>query len=377
MDSPVYESRSSVRTERPVRSALINYESMETVARRHKDRAVNFSPYMLRANIHGTATTVFDPAQAQHFAKTGLDLAAGTRRRAAEARALWNLLVLNRYAENTVNAIEYGEQALALARALRLHEQMAFIMTDLGAVYMATGRGASELSPVRSACVVAHYRQRADLADNLMLSGVQALVSGDFGQVDLFTEEGAQIRAQIGNAMGQASNEGTQAQAWFERGHITEALQIGTHVKHLAEQTHIQFMMLQACSTLARMYAGLGALAQAQELAQIASAPTDQAIPGFFRSWGFSVLAKVYIVCGDLRAAEQAVMTSKLDQTGNPGASPGLNLAEIADAELGIAKGEYDRVVKRMREFAEILRQAGIRFFLTEMLYLQAVALPR
>ena len=330
---------------------------------------------MLRANIHGTATTVFDPAQAQHFAKRGLDLARELGDRAAEARALWNLLVLNRYAENTVNAIEYGEQALALARELELHEQMAFIMTDLGAVYMATGQLAQASSLLSEARALWRTTDNEPmLADNLMLSGVQALVSGDFGQVDLFTEEGAQISRQIGNAMGQASKEGTQAQAWFERGHITEALQLGTHVKHLAEQTHIQFMMLQACSTLARMYAELGALAQAQELAQIASAPTDEAIPGFFRSWGFSVLAKVYIVCGDLRAAEQAVMTSKLDQTGNPGASPGLNLAEIADAELGIAKGEYDRVVKRMREFAEILRQAGIRFFLTEMLYLQAVA---
>lgn len=357
-------------------SALANYESMETVARRKQDRRVELQSYMMRANIHATGTSVFDPMKAHQFAGQALELARELGDRAAESKALWNLLVMNRYAGKYDEAIRYGEAALALSRELDLQEQMAFILTDLGAVYMSLGQLALARTLLEEARPLWRtFDNKPMLADNLMLSGVHALVSGNFEQTDLFTAEGAQVSRQIGNAMGLSANQGTQAQARFEQGEMTEALRLGVDVIRRAEQTQIHFSLLLARSTLARIYAEVGALAQACKMAQLASAPMTQEIPGFFRTWAFAMLAHVYIVCGDLRAAEQAVETGKRDQSGTLDAAPGTNLGKIAEAELALAKGDYDRAVQLLHEPVAFLRGAGLRAFLGEMLYLEATTL--
>lgn len=356
--------------------ALASYEDMETVARRTQDRTLALHSLTLRAIIHATGTSVFDPVKARQFAERAVELGRQLDDRAAEARALWVLLIMHRYADNPGEAVRYGEQALALARQLALDELLAYILTDLGGVYTSIGKLERAYALLNEARDL--WRAQGNkpmLADNLMLSGVEAFLSGDFARAELFTEEGTLLSRQIGNLLGQSSNEGTQAFVYFEHGLFADALRLAVDINRLAELMNIQFALLQARSTLARMYVEVGALAQAQELAHVAGAMPTQEIPGFFRSWSFAILAHVHLVCGDLAAAEQAIETSKGSQARELIAVPGSNLLDLAEAELALAKGDNEGCSKLLQERIEVIRATGPRLYLGEMLFMRAAAL--
>ncbi len=187
--------------------ALANYGEMQEVGRLRADRALELTGVVLPITIYVSLTPFFDAKQAQQLADTALTLARELDDRAAQAKIFWNLMLLNSQTRQWIPAIEYGELSLVLARELGLREHLAFTLNDLAKANMPVGqmqRVHELLTEARTAW--RELDNQPMLTDNLMMSATFAMMAGDFDGSLAFSEEGGQISAKIGNAIGEFSN---------------------------------------------------------------------------------------------------------------------------------------------------------------------------
>ena len=123
--------------------AIANYEELEAVARERGDRVMETAALLPQATVLSTYTSRFDPVKGEAVSKKALSLARESGDKEAEAKALWNLLLVKTFSGgDPVTAIEYGEQSLALARDGNLREQLAYTLSNISRAYFPAGRKA-------------------------------------------------------------------------------------------------------------------------------------------------------------------------------------------------------------------------------------------
>ena len=115
--------------------ALQNYADMLAAAQKRQDRKMELASRIAAATLFSTPTPVVDAGKGQALSEEFLQLARRLGDRAAEARVLWNMQLVNLLQNKTAEAIDYGEQSLSIARELDLPEQMAYVLSDLGWAY--------------------------------------------------------------------------------------------------------------------------------------------------------------------------------------------------------------------------------------------------
>jgi hypothetical protein len=75
------------------------------------------------------------------LSEQALTLARELGAQAAEAKILWNLMLVHRYGgDDPDQVVVYGEKSLAIARELNLSEQIVLTLNDLGAAYGTIGQ---------------------------------------------------------------------------------------------------------------------------------------------------------------------------------------------------------------------------------------------
>jgi hypothetical protein len=89
----------------------------------------------LRATVHAIVSDAFDPGQAQALALAALARACAIGLPESEARLLWVLLLANLSEGRAAEAIEAGEQSLALAYALVVHLVQYVPLVIMGLIF--------------------------------------------------------------------------------------------------------------------------------------------------------------------------------------------------------------------------------------------------
>ena len=142
---------------------------------------------------------VWDLGKAQTLGHDALELAQALGDRAAEARANWILLLVNRFGqEGARTAAAYGERSLVLARELGLKEQLAFTLKDLAVAYVVTGRFREASTLEREA--VELWRQldnKPMLAEVLGGRVAQRVAAGELAEAIAAGEESAALTAAV------------------------------------------------------------------------------------------------------------------------------------------------------------------------------------
>ena len=87
------------------------------------------------STLYSTPTPVADAGKGLSLSGETLTLARALGDRATEAKVLWNLQLVNLLQNQAIQAIDYGEKSLSIARELDLREQMAYVLSDLGWAY--------------------------------------------------------------------------------------------------------------------------------------------------------------------------------------------------------------------------------------------------
>jgi adenylate cyclase len=185
---------------------LANYEDMENLAHKRGDRPLRLVSLTARVTLYATFTPIYDPVRAQTLAEQALALAHDLDDKTAEAKILWNLLLVYRAANKLSKAIECGERSLALARTLGLREQMAFTLNDLGSqCYFINGSfNQARLALQEANGLWRELNNLPMLANSLASSCAVCFYMGEYDQALTLSEEAFEINQSINNLWGQS-----------------------------------------------------------------------------------------------------------------------------------------------------------------------------
>ncbi len=346
------------------REALDNYAEMESTARETGDRALELSALMVRATIYASATPEHAAAPAEQLSELALALARELGDRAAEARILWNLLLLNGVAGRPHKALSYGEQSLVIARELNLREQMAFTLNDLISVYWAVGdmaRGRAAQSEALD--LWRALNSQPMLADNLARSTLFYLATGDYAGVIAASEEAYAISQSIGNEWGRANSRMLAGLAYWDLGEYGAALSVMEAAIESGERVGHTVALIFIRSVLAQVYGAVGALARGLEAANAALARAREKMPGWSQL-PLLALARLHLLNGDrpsataCREAAQALAADvTLRQVGY--AAPVWLM--LTEGELTLAQSDYARAATVAEELIATLHKLGYR----------------
>jgi hypothetical protein len=355
---------------------LQNYEDFEAVGLKLQDRKLQLAALMEMTKMRALPSSNYDPSLGRRLAERSLALAREIGDQAAEARLLWLLMLLMIYSGGGMpEALEFGEQSLALARVLNLREQMAFILNDIWYVYLGTDQLPKGLEVLTE--VSEMWREMGNIP---MLASSLGNISqahtwlGHFDEGIVYSDRAAELCRSINNIEGEASSRFVISVAYAESGHVAEAIRITKEALKLSEQTGLLAALGGTRAQLGWAYAQVGAVEEGVKLARIAFQFIEGKIP-LLQPWSASILARLYLLQDKISAA-QALLEDIPDyhqikrQLGNvPMVWINVGLARV---ELAIAQHDFERALTLANVFESDLRANHCRAFINEILYLKA-----
>ncbi len=354
--------------------ATQNYEELESLALSRKDSSMQLAALVALATIYSTATTVTDSIRARKLSNHALELAREIGDRKAQARVLWNLMLLSTLVGEMPQAIEYAEQSLAISRELGMREQTALTLNDISRPYLSVGQFDRAYAATREA--LAYFRETNNqpmLADNLGRLAAMHVANGQFDQMLEAAQEAQKISETIGNLWGQSFSRLFMGPVYFARGEISRALELMRDCIRFAEQSGFLIPQVKVRSEIASLYGALGNVHQGIELAEQAHAFAIEHIPSF-ECKACTALARLYTLSGDLVQAEanlkQGYATLREDF-----AQQMDDQLPVADVEIALARRDYARAIKTADEACERFGKMGYHISSAEVLYLKGNAL--
>jgi predicted ATPase/class 3 adenylate cyclase len=350
--------------------ALANYLEMEALAREQHDRAQELAAVLARATVHSTFTPVHNPAQAEALLAQALTLARELRDRASESKILWNLMLVNVFTNRLIEAIQYGEPALALARELNQREQLAFTLNDLGRSYADLGdleRAYALLEEARA--LWRELGNRPMLADNLFAAASANYFSGNYDQALALAAEGFQISEAIDNPWGKSYSRLIAGFIYLDRGLLDQAIKTMTTCIQLGDEGGLVASSIAVRTDLGWVYATLGDADRGLELVHTSYATAAEKLPEW-KSLPVAVLVRIHLRRGDLAEAEAAVNETPLKPIPLPFERYAVVIG-LAQAELAFAQQDYAQALKVVNDLLAGLPKSS-RANIPEILYLKS-----
>ena len=366
--------------------ALANYQEFESLAHERDDDAMRLAALLPQATVHSTYTGKFDPERGEQLSKQALIFARELEDHLAEAKALWNLMLLAIFASwDPQKAIGYGEQSLAIAREHDLQEQIAFTLHDISRAYAAAGHIEQAWSARQESGKL--WRKLSNLpmlTDNLTADAAAYFELGEFDRSISLAEEALRISVTIGNLWGQAGSVFSLVPIYLERGEIDKGIQAVEDSLALAQAGDFAAMPAFVNPIMAWVYGSLGEIDHGFELARAALAKADEmkvneAIGA--RPLALAALAHLHLLKGDWAEA-QARINEAYGELGSTEAAldsgrMGLLLIfnVLIRGEVALANKESDEVVRLANRTITSMHERGIRIFLSDTLRLKGQAL--
>lgn len=372
----IYRQRGHVwhsNSEEP--KAWENYLELERLALQRQERALELASLVERCILRSTFNVLFDPADARILAERAMPLARELDDRGAQSQVLWNLMRVTLTAEGDAErAIQYGEQALALARELGLNEQSVYVLGDLQYAYRAAGRVEDALHALEQAR--AGWRalnHQHMLADNLNQSAWILTALGKFEAAMQLTGEAKELSLQTSNSPQATLSLMIPARIAYLRGEIGAAFNSLAPVLQLANPILKGLFWM----SLSWLYRDLGALEQAAVLAQKALEQVgDVPLVRVYSNTLYGTVIDILLELGNTAGAERAFSQLRPEkQTIELGAIfGGGKPASFPYTRMHLARGDFEDALKEIDPLSTSLQAFGILSHLPEALFLQARA---
>ena len=359
--------------------ASTNYDEMYALARARGDRAFELAALIACATIRSIPGSARDESQGRAFAEQALNLARELGDRAAESKILWILLLLSIYTGGDAHqALQYGEQSLAIARELNLLEQMGYTLHDLFVAYTYLGEmDQARAVRVESSGIWRKLGNKPMLAESLSGLALISFLRGEFDQALSLAEEGFQISVSIANLGGQGFSGYSLALIYNERGETELAIKSVEDAIAIIQFGGLEGNGLSPYGMLGAIHADLGDLSQAADYVHRAlERPSSRLF--FQRMWLAALLTRIELLCGNLSAAEAAFRDGQVVASIENYSRlfpPGAPSLYFAAAELALARREYNQVIELIDSLVARLRYARTHVAIPEALYLKAKAL--
>jgi tetratricopeptide (TPR) repeat protein len=332
---------------------------------------------MARATIYSIPSKQSDRTLAQTLCDQALELARAIGDQPAEAKILWNLLLLNtRLRTNYRHAIGYGEQGLAIARKLNLREQTAYLLNDLSLPCAYAG------DPERGEALNLQARQMwremnilPMVADNLSYAAMIYIALARYDDAIAVAEEAHAISVSIGNVWGQAFSQSWVGEAYRAIGHVTQAIAAMEDAIRTAV-SGFQAPLSFTRADLGALYGDLGLIARGIELAELAYGVGKQQAD-VMKIWTAAQLGHLYLRDGQVARAATYVAEASENITPTDHESLFGSANILVNAELMLAQNDYARVIQACDQFIEYKHSHRLRQDLPNALYFKALALEK
>jgi len=358
--------------------ALALYEEMAAEAQRHNDQTMELTSLLARATIRTTVNFARNPDEGHLLLERARGLARALGDQAAEARILWNLLLLSVYTGgDREQRLLYGEQALALVRRLDQAEQLAFTLHDLFYAYAGLDRWAEARSCL---CEARDLWKR--LGNLPMLSEAHmrlhwtALVTGDYDQAIAHAEEAYRLGVESNNRDAQALSHFMLGFIYWERGELERALAIMEEDIAIAEAVNSLTPLIGTRADLALLYGELGEVERGLALANQARTVAEEQLP-ILRHWAHAAQVLLHLCKGDVDGAAErmATLTDYRTVKARFGYMPFMWVrVGLAQGEFALAMGKDEQAVALMDALYSDLERAGIWSLRPEVLELKGRA---
>ncbi len=350
--------------------ALANYRELEALGVERDDPAMVLAALIPQATVHVVPTMRFDANEGRALSERALALARELEDHGAESEALWNMMLLDYFTGNINRSLEYGEQALSIARQHQLQRQEAYALHDLARAYMAAGRTEEAWEAEMKAYNA--WRELGNipmLADSLGSLADGAFLVGDLDAALKYAEEGVRLSRSISNYWGESYNLGTLGTLHVERGNVSEGMQMIRDSMLLAEQANFLAVDASASAILSFFYSQFGDMASAFRIARPLLNEKGQST--LFPQLGELVHGLLYAAAGDFDRAAEYLDGTTFDSL--PVESMSVYSAIIADnlAALAADRGNYDEALSITGRMIDHMRKMGQRIFLPDLLHRQ------
>jgi len=358
-------------------AALATYARLEASGVRTGDQHMLLAAIILQTIVRAVPSAALDVAQADSLTTRALTLARALGDRVTEARALWARMLYELLVEHSAEAVQAGEAALSLARELELSEQIALTLVDLGRAYA----GAGMIAESRAALAEARERWRVlgnqpMLAESLTDAAATDYFTGHYAEALELLDEAYAVSTQAANAWGQAYSLMIRSLLLLEQGSLQKAFEAIDACLGLAVAGGFIAPLIQVRVALSLILAELGQFREAKaELQAARRVAGDQPSPVL--TMLLATDANVHLLAGELEVAEALLAEAKAQpiHTDLTGFSRMLEI--LADAGLGLARGDDRRAADAPMEILAIEHATGIYAFRIDLELARAHGLLR
>jgi len=288
-------------------AALALYQQTRDEGRARNDRALELAALAQMSKVLAVVAMHYDPAQAMSIAQEALQLARALNDQRSQARVLWVMLLMKLHRGiGAHQSVVYGEEALALTRALDWREQMAYTLNDLSYAYLMLG----EMNKVDACAAEARalWREldnKPMLTDNLNAAGMSLVLRGKYAAALEAGREARALSQTISNLWGETSSYMVEGYVHLERGELADALADFQNCMRLGDPIGVLGPTMMARFEVALIYSFCGAHERAEQMARDGLARTRaQAVN--WNGWAYAVLAIVAAARNDADAFMQA-----------------------------------------------------------------------
>jgi DNA-binding SARP family transcriptional activator/predicted ATPase len=357
-------------------AALANYEEMLARAEARDDLSMKLAALTAECVIHATNTPLFDPPRARELGETALALARRSNDRAAEAKALWCLMLVAFYGGGANQEIlAYGTEALAMARELGLQELAAYVQTNLAWAYFNSDQlEAARTSNDESRAAWEALGNLPMVADSHTIKTYMCLHAGEYDTLLAVGPEALRVSRSINNALHESMVLLNLSEAHCRQGRIGEALVCAEAAMALGKESTDQFGFHFAYyPSFINIYLASGALEQAEEWADKLTAFRAAFMP-VFETYLLIGIVLTKIACGKLGEGE-ALLAQRLAAL-DPDYPDTVDMVPtfVADGYLQMALGNPEKALGRMTAVLERLHRVGSRRHLAEATWLKGRA---
>lgn len=357
--------------------ALSNYEEMSVQAEHLDSQELRLASLNALGTVYAVPSAVTDFERAKLTSEQALALAQELGDRAAEARALWNLLLVYRFGfDEPQQAAGYGEASLEIARDLEQREQLAYILGDLAAIY-------AQLGHRRKAQILVHEAQKCwhelgnlpMLANALTGSAMISYETGDFQSAVEAADQGIEVAEASGNTFVQIFTRSLTAYVHRDRGDYGTVFRFLETGIRLGREHSMEGFTASCALTLALAYCDLGQVEPARALCHQALQHVDAA-PRFINlpDLHHTLQANLHLMDGNLSAAREAITKCRFDTSmAANSTAPSLLWPSVVCA-VALASQDYDRVTSLADEIIDRYEHVGMRAGLPDVLYFKGRA---
>jgi len=340
-------------------SALETYKDMQSTSVERKDLSMQLESLMALATIYSTLTPVHDSELGESSLKQALVLANQLVDIPAQAKLNWNLMLNFLFSDRVTEALEYCEPTIDLARQVGDPDQLAFTLNDAGRVYQGVGAYEKAFKAFDEANELwTQQGNQVMLADNLGASAMANYFAGIYDEALSIAERAWKISKETDNYWGQSYSRVVPSYIYIDRGLPDLVVRYATECIETGEKGGLIASIVLVPVELAWLYGLYGDPDMGIEMAKRALEIAIEKMPDW-KSPALAIIIRLYILAGNLDAAEKIASSERLNPLMAVIRSRYLAMIGLTKIELELARNNFQKALSRSDSLLDEISPLG------------------